>query len=203
MQYSGRKKVIACDLPVIAELNVVCTLMAVCMSCFELVWLTEVLLILCIMLCIVYASKNRKYTKKTVAFVKLSSDNKLFYYYPAGVENKEKVEEIDLNQVVGYGSFIKIIKKNKILHDQQIRKHGFKMKNGDFIEFTNPSKGRIKKEIDETIFQIIEKNTGKQREEINGDKFSFFEKVAYGVLYSILLGGVFFVIAAFYIFSTT
>ncbi|SES06161.1 hypothetical protein [Lachnobacterium bovis] len=203
MQYSGRKKVIAGNLPVIAELNVLCTLMAVCMSCFELVWLTEGLLILGIMLCIVDASKNRKYTKKTVAFVKLRSDNKLFYYYPAGVENKEKVEEIDLNQVVGYGSFIKIIKKNKILHDTQIRKHGLKMKNGDFIEFTNPSKGKTKKEIDETIFQIIEKNTGKRREEINGDKFSFFEKVAYGILYSIFLVGACLVIAAFYICSTT
>ncbi|WP_027422615.1 hypothetical protein [Lachnobacterium bovis] len=202
MQHSGRKKVVVQNLGEVIMCNAMCLLLVVGTSCFELIMMTKVMLILCIIVCIVYANKNIKYTKKTVAFVNLSSDNKLFYYYPEVVENKEKVEEIDLNQVVGYGSFIKIIKKNKILHDQQIRRHGFKMKNGDFIEFTNPSKGKTKKEIDETIFQIIEKNTGKRREEINGDKFSFFEKVAYGVLFSIYLGGVFFVIAAFYTFST-
>ena len=203
MQHLGRKKVVVQNMDEVILWNAMCLLLVVGTSCFELIMMTKVMLILNIILCIVYASKNRKYTKKTVAFVKLRSDNKLFYYYPVGVENKEKVEEIDLNQVVGYGSFIKIIQKNKILHDTQIRKHGLKMKNGDFIEFTNPSKGKTKKEIDETIFQIIEKNTGKRREEINGDKFSFFEKVAYGILYSIFLVGACLVIVAFYICSTT
>lgn len=167
MQYQCRKKIIEYTDIICGEF--LCTSSVVIMYIIYFSF-GYVFYFIMLFACIPVLFKMRKKIGKSVAFIKIKPDNKMIYYWPSNASDKEEYIEVDLNNAVDYSTYIKVIKKNKIIADYLDEITGFKMENGEFIQINKAHfkkiLGKETKNFNKQVLQIIASNTGKNIEEL-------------------------------------